>query len=226
MNYSELYETIKGYCENDFPTTSFTDSTGSSVDLTSTEQINRFISLAEQKIYNSVQILVLRRSVTGNFTLNNKFLAVPTDWLANFSLAVIDPTTGRYSYLLNKDVNFIRESFPNPSTSGKPTHYALFNDTSFIVGPTPDAAYEVELYYFFYPESIVTATTTWLGTNYDSALLYGALLEAQMFMKGEADVFAAYTQRYNEALSGLKVLSEGKNRQDTFRSHQVRLKVE
>lgn len=111
VNYAELFETIKGYCENDFPTTSFTDSVGSVINLTSTEQINKFITLAEQRVYNSVQILDLRKSVAGNVTLNNKFLTVPNDWLATFSLAVIDPTSGEYSYLLNKDVNFIRESF-------------------------------------------------------------------------------------------------------------------
>tara|TARA_R100000234_G_scaffold39286_4_gene23377 strand:+ start:1710 stop:2390 length:681 start_codon:yes stop_codon:yes gene_type:complete len=226
VNYAELFETIKGYCENDFPTTSFTDSVGSVINLTSTEQINKFITLAEQRVYNSVQILDLRKSVAGNVTLNNKFLTVPNDWLATFSLAVIDPTSGEYSYLLNKDVNFIRESFPNPATTSKPTHYALFDKDTFILGPTPDAGYEVELYYFYYPESIVTATTSWLGSNYDSVLLYGSLLEAQIFMKGEADVSAAYTERYNQALAGLRILSEGKNRQDTYRNHQVRLKVE
>lgn len=224
MNYTQLFETIKGFCENDFPDTTFTDSLGGTTTNTSTEQINRFIDLAEQKIYNSVQILSLRKAVTGNVTQNNRYLQTPADWLSTFSLAVIDGS-GVYHYLLNKDVNFIREAFPNPTTTGRPTHYALFDDDTFIVAPTPDTGYTVELYYFYYPESIVTATNTWLGDNYDSALLYGALIEAQIFMKGEQDVSKNYMDRYTEALSGLKVLSEGKNRQDMYRTKQIRVGV-
>ncbi len=224
MNYTELFETIKGFCENDFPDTSFKDSVGSTISLTSAEQINRFIDLTEQKIYNSVQILSLRKNVTGTISGGNKFLSVPEDWLADFSLAVID-TVGRYHYLLNKDVNYIREAFPIPGNTGRPSHYALFDDTTFVLGPTPDQDYVTELYYFYYPPSIVTAGTSWLGDNYDSALLYGALIEAHVFMKGEQDVFATYAQRYNEALLGLKMLGEGKNKQDAYRTEQNRLKV-
>ncbi len=149
---------------------------------------------------------------------------MPTDWLANFSLAVIDGS-GNYSFLLNKDVSFIRESFPNPSVTGLPTHYAYFDENSFILGPTPDSNYSVELHYFYYPPSIVTAGTTWLGDNFDSVLLYGSLLEAYTFMKGEADVMGFYQQRYDEALSMLKQLGEGKNRQDMYRTQQVRYPV-
>ena len=225
MNYSELFETIKGYCENDFPDTSFTGSSSGTVTLTSTEQINTFIKQAEQKIHNSVQILDLRKNVSGNMTLGNQYLTVPTDWLANFSLAVID-SSGNYSYLLNKDVNFIREAFPNPTSTGQPTHYALFDQGSYILGPTPDADYSTELHYFYYPESIITANTSWLGDNYDSVLLYGALIEAHIFMKGEADSYQSYVQRYNESLAGLKILSEGKNRQDMYRTKQIRLGVQ
>jgi hypothetical protein len=225
MNYSELFETIKGYVENDFPNTSWTGSDGSSVvTLTSAEQINTFIQEAEQRIYNTVQLLDLRKNVTGNVTSGNKYLSVPTDWLANFSLAVID-ATGRYEYLLNKDVSYIRQSFPNPSTTGIPTHYAYFDENSYILGPTPDANYAVELHYFYYPESIVTAGTTWLGENFDSVLLYGSLLEAYTFMKGEAEIIANYQQRYNEALAMLKQLGEGKNRQDMYRTPQARYPV-
>ena len=185
MNYAQLFETIKGYVENDFPNTSWTGSDGTTpVTLTSTEQINTFIEQAEQRIFNTVQLLDLRKNVTGNMTLGNKYLSVPSDWLANFSMAVID-ATGRYEYLLNKDVSFIRQSFPNPSTTGIPTHYAYFDENSYILGPTPDANYAVELHYFYYPESIVTAGTSWLGDNFDSALLYGSLIEAYIFMKGE-----------------------------------------
>lgn len=225
MNYAELFETIKGYVENDFPNTSWTGSDGSStVTFTSTEQLNTFIQEAEQRIYNMVQLLDLRKNVTGNVTSGNKYLSVPTDWLANFSLAVID-ATGRYEYLLNKDVSYIRQAFPNPSTTGIPTHYAYFDENSYILGPTPDANYAVELHYFYYPESIVTAGTTWLGENFDSVLLYGALLEAYTFMKGEPEVIAEYQKRYDEAMGMLKQLGEGKNRQDMYRSGQVRYPV-
>ena len=224
MNYTQLFETIKGYCENDFPDTSFSDTSGSSATFTSKEQIDTFIQQAEQKIFNSVQILDLRKNVTGNITSGNQYLTVPSDWLANFSIAVID-STGAYSYLLNKDVNFIRESFPDPTATGKPTHYALFDNNSYILGPTPDQNYTAELHYYYYPESIVTASTSWLGDNYDSVLLYGSLLEAQIFMKGESDVFNAYKEKYGESLAGLKQLSEGKNRQDMYRNEQARYPV-
>ena len=225
MNYSTLLETIKGFCENDFPDTSFTDSAGNSVSLTSTEQVNTFIDQAEQKVFNSVQILNLRKNVTGSLTASNQYLKTPSDWLSNFSLAVIDSTTGAYSYLLNKDVNFIRESFPSPTATGTPTHYAVFDDNTYILGPTPDLSYAMELHYFYYPQSIVTAGTSWLGDNFDSVLLYGALIEAHIFMKGEADVYQNYTARYNEAMTLLKQLSEGKNRQDMYRTQQARYGV-
>jgi len=218
MNYATLVSTIKAYTENDFP-----DTAGSG-GLTSTEQVDTFIQEAEQRIFNSIQMLDLRKNVTGNVTSGNKYLSVPSDWLANFSLAVID-TDGTYSYLLNKDVNFIRESFPDPTDTGIPTHYSFFDENSYILGPTPDANYSVELHYFYYPQSIVTASTTWLGDNFDSVLLYGSLLEAYTFMKGEADVIAGYQKRYDEALALLKELSEGKNRQDMYRTPQIRYPV-
>ena len=226
MNYSQLFETIKGYVENDFPSTSFTDSAGSgAVTITSTEQVNTFIEEAERRIYNSVQILALRKNMVGNTTASNPYLTVPSDWLANFSLAVIDPTSGEYSYLLNKDVNYIRQAFPSPTATGKPSHYAMFDDDSYILGPTPNLDYDVELHYFYYPPSIVTSGTSWLGDNFDPALLYGSLLEAYTFMKGEPDVIASYEKRYNEAMAMLKTLSEGKNRQDMYRTEQVRYPV-
>ena len=225
MNYATLFETIKGYVENDFPNTAWTGSDGSSaVTLTSTEQINTFIGQAEQRIFNTVQLLDLRKNVTGNVTSGNKYLSVPSDWLANFSLAVIDGS-GNYEYLLNKDVNYIRQAFPNPNDTGIPTHYAYFDENSYILGPTPDASYSVELHYFYYPASIVTAGTTWLGDNFDSALLYGSLLEAYTFMKGEQDVIAGYQRRYDESMGLLKQLGEGKNRQDLYRTQQIRLSV-
>lgn len=226
MNYATLFNTIQGYVENDFPSTTVNDSSGSgTTSFTSKEQIDTFIQQAEQRVYNAVQLLDLRKNVTGNCTAGNKYLTVPTDWLANFSLAVIDPVTGEYEFLLNKDVNFIREAFPYPSTTGKPTHYAMFDQNSYILGPTPDASYSMELHYFYYPESIVTAGTSWLGDNFDSVLLYGSLLEAYTFMKGEQDVIANYTARYNESLAMLMQLGEGKNRQDMYRTPQARYPV-
>lgn len=219
MNYAALVDSIKAYTENDFP-----DTAGSG-GLTSTEQIDTFIREAEQRVYNTVQLLDLRKNVTGTTTQGNKYLSVPSDWLANFSLAVIDPETDEYEYLLNKDVNYIREAFPYPASTGKPTHYAMFDENSYLLGPTPDAAYTMELHYFYYPESIVTAGTSWLGDNFDSVLLYGSLLEAYTFMKGEQDVLAMYQKRYDEAMVLLKQLAEGKNRQDMYRTPQVRYPV-
>lgn len=218
MNYTELAAAIKGYVENDFPDTIGTGG------MTSDEQINTFIQQAEERIFNDVQLLDLRKNVTGNMSANNKYLAVPTDWLANFSMAVIDGE-GNYEYLLNKDVSYIREAFPSPNATGKPTHYAYFDQNSYILGPTPDEDYEVELHYFYYPPSIVTAGTSWLGTNFETVLLYGCLLEAYTFMKGEADIIQGYQTRYDTAMIQLKQLGEGKNRQDMYRTKQVRYDV-
>jgi hypothetical protein len=227
MNYSQLFETIKSYVENDFPNQSWTDTAGSgTATMTGTEQINMFIDQAEQRIINSVQIPVERKNVTGLVTTGNKYLNVPTDWLATFSLAVIHPTTQAQTFLLNKDVEFIREAFPPPDVLGNPQYYAIFDSTTFILGPTPDAGYNMELHYFAYPTSIVTAGTSWLGDNFDSVLLYGSLLEAYTFMKGETDVIQNYMARYNEALMALKQLGEGMNRQDTYRTMQARIPVQ
>jgi len=220
MNYTALVKTIKSYVENDFP-----DTLGAS-GLTTAEQVDTFIEQAEQRVYNTVQILNLRKNVTGPVTVGNQYLTVPSDWLATHSMAVKDVTTGAYSFLDNKDVSYIREAFPNPTSTGKPTHFAMFDDDTFFLAPAPDLAYEIELHYFYYPTSIVTASTTWLGDNFDSVLLYGALLEAYTFMKGEVDVIAEYQKRYDEALTMLKQLSEGKNRQDNHRTKQTRYPVQ
>jgi len=227
MNYAELFETIKGYVENDFPNQQWTDTAGTgTVTLTQKEQIDTFIKQAEQRINNSVQLPVQRKNVTGLTTAGNKYLNVPTDWLSTFSLALIHPVTQEQTFLLNKDVEFIRESFPPPDVLGSPQYYAIFDNTTFIVGPTPDVGYNMELHYYGYPDSIVTAGTSWLGTNFDSVLLYGSLLEAYTFMKGEPDVIQNYIGRYNEALMQLKQLGEGKNRQDTYRTMQARVPVQ
>ena len=237
MNYTTLFETIKGYCENDFPNTQFGDPTAVNVTFTSKEQIDTFIQQAEQRIYNSVQFPAIRKNVTAATTINNKYLSSPADFLATYSLAVIDDT-GSYEYLLNKDVNFIRQSFPSPTDTGKPQYYAIFgptttndappvitNEYSFILGPTPDAAYSVELHYYYYPESIVTASTTWLADNFSSVLLYGSLLEAYTFMKGEPDVLAGYQKRYDEAMILAKRLGDGMERGDAYRDGQVKIPV-
>jgi hypothetical protein len=211
LNYAQLVVQIQDYTENTFTTT----------------DINNFIRQAEQRIYNTVQLPALRRNVTGTLSIGNKYLAMPTDWLSTFSLAVIN-TANEYSYLLNKDVNFIRQSFPDTDTDfyGEPQYYAVFDNATFIVGPTPDANYSAELHYFYYPESIVTAGTSWVGTNFSSVLLYGSLLEAYTYMKGEKDVLDNYRNRYDEAMLLLKQLGDGKNRQDSYRSGQVRYPVQ
>jgi len=208
MNYAELVAEIESYTENQFQVA----------------DINTFIDQAEQRIYNTVQLPALRKNVTGTTTAGNKYLTCPPNWLATFSLAVID-ADDNYSYLLNKDVNFIRAAYPSPTSTSIPEYYALFDQDTFILGPTPDDNYAMELHYFYYPDSIVTAGTSWLGDNFDSALLYGALLEAYTYMKGEADVLAGYQKRYDEAMALLKQLGDGKNRQDAYRSGQVRVPV-
>ena len=234
MNYATLFKTIQAYVENDFPTTVVVDYASSNTNFTNKEQIDTFIRQAEQRIYNSVQLPVSRKNVTGQCTASNKYLSMPSDWLANFSVARIN-VDGTQEYLLNKDVEFIRESFPDPTELGPPTHYAIFKGpttvpgdvSTLILGPTPDANYNMELHYFYYPQSIVdnVSGTSWLGQNFDSALLYGSLLEAYTFMKGEKDVNDNYVARYNEALAMLKQLGEGKDRQDMYRTEQARYPV-
>jgi len=208
MNYATLTTLVQQYCES--TETSFV------------ANIPTFVGLAEERIYNSVQIPAIRRNQIGTLSINNKYLTLPSDWLATFSLTVIDPTTNAQEFLLDKDVNFIRQSFPDPDDTGIPKYYAIFDDNTLILGPTPNAAYQVEMHYYYYPQSIVTAGTSWLGDNFDSVLLYGSLLEAYVFMKGEQDLMAKYQQRYDEALALAKQLGDGKNRQDAYRNGQVR----
>ena len=237
MNYTQLFETIKGFTENDFPNTQFGDPGAASETFTSKEQIDTFIRQAEQRIYNSVQFPAIRKNVTGLTTASNKYLSSPSDFLATYSMAVIDGN-GNYEYLLNKDVNFIRQAFPSPLSTGIPQYYAIFgptttnanppvitNEYTFILGPTPDAEYSIELHYYYYPESIVTASTTWLGDNFDSVLLYGSLLEAYTFMKGEPDVLAGYQKRYDEAMVLAKRLGDGMERGDAYRDGQYKMAV-
>ena len=216
MTYTELVTQVSNYLENTFP---------DDVMATMTMQ-------AEQRIYNTVQIVNLRKNVTGTLTAGNKYLSCPDDFLSVYSLAVFPTAGGDYQYLLNKDVNFIREAYPNSSSTGKPKHYAIFgpqsnnvDELSFIVGPTPDVQYSAELHYFYYPESIVTAGATWLGDNFDSALLYGTMCEAITYIKGEADMVKLYQDRYVQAIALLKNLGDGKQRADAYRDGQVRVQV-
>ena len=220
MNYTQLQAAIVAYSEN-----------------TSTEfaaEIATFVTQAEQRIYNTIQFPSLRKNVTGTTTSSNKYLQCPSDFLAVYSMAVINPTTSEYEYLLNKDVNFIRAGYPNPADTGIPKYYALFGprsddekELSFILGPTPAAAYTVELHYFFLPESITTAASgrTWLGDNFDSVLFYGSLVESATYMKQEQDIVALYNQKYQEALALAKRLGDGMERQDSYRSGQYRQAV-
>jgi hypothetical protein len=220
MNYAELVAAIQDYTQDTFTET----------------ELSTFVKQAEQRIYNTVQLSNLRRNQIGTLTIGNKYLSAPNDFLSVYSLAVIDnygTANETYTYLLDKDVNFIREVYPNPSTLSLPKYYGIFgpqsnsvNELSFILGPTPDKAYQVELHYYYYPVSIVTAGTSWLGDNFDSVLLYGSLVEAYIFMKGEQDLMAMYDTKYKEALMLLKNLGDGKQRGDTYYDGQVKNKVQ
>ena len=242
ITYDTLFTTIQGYVENDFPSGTFASSTGSGTSsFTAKQQIDTFITQAEQRIFNSVQFPSLRKNVTAltsAFPADPRamYLNAPGDFLATYSMAVI--TNDSYEYLLNKDVNYLRAAYANPATTGIPKYYALFGpattntdppgittELTFLLAPTPDAAYTVEMHYFHYPVSIVTAGTTWLGDNFSSALLYGALVEAYTYMKGEADIMAAYNKRYEEAMILAKRLGDGMERRDAYRSGQVRMSV-
>ena len=217
MNYAALSAAIQAYTEN------------TETDFVANVPV--FVQQAEQRIYNSMQFPSIRKNVTGSTSSGNKYLGCPSDFLAVYSIAIID-AAGSYEYLLNKDVNFVRQAYPVPTDTGLPRYYALFgsqsndvNELTFILGPTPDATYGVELHYYYYPESIVTAGTTWLGDNFDSVLLYGSLVEAYTYMKGEQDMMALYNQKFMEALALAKRLADGMERQDAYRSGQFRQKV-
>ena len=222
MNYAALSAAIQAYTEN--------------TEADFVANIPVFVTQAEQRIYNTVQFPSIRKNVTGVTTANNKYLQCPLDFLAVYSMAVIDGS-GNYEYLLNKDVNFIRQAYPQPTDTAIPKYYALFgpavsgstisDELSFILGPTPNTSYSVELHYYYYPESITVAADgqTWLGDNFDSVLLYGSLVEAYTYMKGEQDMMALYNQKFMEALALAKRLGDGMERQDAYRSGQFRQAV-
>jgi len=208
MNYATLVTLLQDYTQN------------SSSEFVAA--IPEIVKLAEDRIYQSVQIPALKRNATSNFVSGNKYLAAPTDFLAAYSMAS-KSATGVYSYLLEKEVGYINEAFPDPSYTGVPRYYALFNDATFVVSPTPDDFYEVELHYFYEPPSIVEAGNSWLGDNTESVLFYGCLSEAYTYMKGDADLTALYRARYDEALGRLKVLGEGQDKRDSFRLDMPRI---
>jgi len=213
VNYTQLKTAVEDSVENTFSATDFATLT----------------RLAEDKIYNSVQLPALRKNVTGDLSAGNQYLAAPNDFLSVYSMAVFPAAGGEYTFLLNKDVNFIRESYPNPATTGVPRYYALFGpvynlptELTFILGPTPVAGYKAELHYFYYPESIATAGTSWIGDNFESVLFNAVMVEAARFMKAEADIMTMYQNQFNESFLLLKNLGDGKNRMDAYRSGQVR----
>jgi hypothetical protein len=208
VNYSELTANIEDICVQTF----------------TADQLAMFTQQAEQKIYTTVDLPAFRKNQTGSLTSGNKYLTMPTGMLYVYSLAVID-AGGDYYYLLNKDVNFIREAYPSPSDTGQPKHYAVFDQNTFILGPTPNANYNSEIHFSYYPESIVTAGTTWLGEEFDSALLNGALVEAIRFQKGEADMVALYEKLYVQALTLLVNVGDGKLRGDAYRDGQIKRKI-
>lgn len=213
MNYTELSAALQDYLETTEPTF--------------VSYIPMFVKQAEQRIYRSVMIPELRKNVLGNVTTNNKYLARPTDFLSTFSIAIIDGS-GDYTYLIDKDVNFIREAYPSGSATGLPKYYAQFDGDSagsatgnFILGPAPDSNYEVELHYYYDPPSIVDTGTSWLGTNAEAALLYGSLIEAYTFLKGDADLLAGYKARYEEAMALLGVIDD-RSKRDSYRDGEPR----
>ena len=219
MNYADLKTAVRDTLEINIP-----DSV-----------LDMLTKQAEQKIYNTVQLASLRRNQTATLSAGNKYLSAPGDFLSVYSLAVVtggNLNTGTFSFLLNKDVNFIREAYPTANATGAPKHYAIFgpasdnsNELTFILGPTPDQAYPVELHYYYYPESIVTTGTTWLGDNFDSALLNGVLIEGIRFTKGDEQSVRLYETLYTQAIVLLKQLGDGKQRMDAYRDGQVRIQV-
>ena len=209
MTYLELQSLIKNYLQN--------------TETTFVSDIPNIIKQTEDRILQAVKLPDFRKNVTGELTVNNQYLATPSDFLDNFSLSVTN--SNNQEFLLFKDVNFIREAYPNSTTTSVPKHYAIFNDSTFIVGPTPNASYNVELHYFYKPASITSGAdsgTTWLSLNATNALLYGCLLEGYIYMKGDADMLTVYNQKYNEAIARLKNLGEGENTTDQYRDDVVR----
>jgi hypothetical protein len=210
MNYAQLTQAILDYTE--------------SYEQTFIDNVPLFVQQCEERVYNAVQIPAIRKNQVGNFTQSDKYLALPSDYLASFSMAVI-LADGSQEFLIDKDVNFIRQAYPSPTDEGVPRYYAQFEPYTYIIGPTPDANYNVELHYYYYPQSIVTAGTSWLGDNFETVLLYGSLREAVIFQKGEQDMVTYYESKYQESLALLKELGDGKDRRSAYRDGQLKLPV-
>jgi len=208
MTYEELKAQIWAYLQTD------DDGLGGMTDT--------IIRQAEERIQRTVQLPDFRKNVTGTSTASNKYLATPNDFLSAYSLAVT--VSGDEFYLLPKDVAFIREAYPSASYTGVPKYYGLFDEDTIILGPTPADGYEFELHYYYEPQSIVDAGTSWLGTNAENALLYSCLVEGYTVLKGEADIMAGYVSRYDDAITQLKVLGEGRDRSGTYRNGETRIK--
>jgi hypothetical protein len=208
MNYTELKAQIWSYLQTD------DDGLGGMTDT--------IIRQAEERIVRSVQLPYFRKNVTGSVTSANQYLSTPADFLSPYSLAVI--VAGEQNYLLPKDVAFIREAYPSATSNGIPKYYALFDENTFLLGPTPGSSYSMELHYYYEPASIVTTGTSWLGDNAENALLYGCLVEAYTVLKGDSDMMQVYVERYNDALTQLKTLGEGRDRSDTYRNGETRVK--
>ena len=210
MTYAELKSLIQNYLEN--------------TEATFVSDLPKIIEQAETRILKSVKLPVFRKNVEGSITSGNKYLNTPSDFLDNYSLALTNSDS--QEFLLFKDVNFIREAYPNPSTTGVPKHYALFDNTTFILGPTPNATFVAELHYFYKPTSITAGAesgTTWLSTNAENALLYGAILESYVYMKGDINLMQVYEKRYDQALARLKTLGEAENTVDSYRDDSYRI---
>lgn len=225
MTYTELTTAIQQYLMVEY--------VGDGAEPTFVANIDNFIRNTEIIINNSVQLPAARKNVTSNLTAGFQYVDLPTDFLSVFSIAVVPDTTinliptATYQYLLNKDVNYIREAYPYPIVQGIPQYYSLFDNTALIIGPTPSSDYTVELHYYAYPQSIIDAPfgTTWVGDNFPNALLWGALVEGYIFLKGEAELIQAYQSKFDQVMIELKQLGDGKNRQDSYRVTQVRDKV-
>lgn len=218
LTYAQLSEAIQNYTEVN--------------ESTFVDNIPNFIKNTETLVNNTVQLPAFRKNVTGETTIDFPYIDLPTDFLSVFSLAVTGYdiagviTQTPYTYLLQKDVNFIREAYPVATTGGAPKYYSIFSNTALLVGPTPDKCYTLEMHYYAYPESIVTAGTSWLGDNFSSVLLWGSLVEASIYLKSEQDMVTYYQTKYDEAMNLLKQLGDGRDREDNFRTVQVRQQVQ
>jgi hypothetical protein len=209
FTYDQLKQAIQDYTEND--ETSFVNN------------LPVFIRQAEERILKNVQLSLFRKNVSGAMSASNKYLACPSDFLAPFSLSFVDGDSD-HQFLEFKDADFVQTFNPDATTTGNPRYYAVFDVDNFILGPTPDSSYAVELHYFYRPASLTAGAgsgTTWLSENAEIAMLYGSLMEAYIYMKGEPDMMQQYEKRFMEAIQGMKMLGEAKEVTDEYRTGMV-----